>query len=83
MTVIDLSFVSGKSARTDVPAIVDANRNTSGTGCWLTIPITIVKEYSWIGSCSPLVASAGAIRLNNERGAKPFTQIVDLFASRC
>lgn len=37
------------------------NKSTNGTGCWPTIRIMTARASSWIGSCSPRAASAGAI----------------------
>lgn len=51
-----------KRKRIDAAEIADASRNTSGTGCWRTIRITIAKVSLWIGFCFPLVAFADAIQ---------------------
>lgn len=56
-----LLFFTARVIRIAAEAIVAVNKSTNGTGCWPTIRIMTARASSWIGSCSPRAASAGAI----------------------
>lgn len=58
-------LIPGKCKQIDALANVAVSKNTNGIGYWPTIPITIAKEFSWIGFCFLHAVCVAAIRYNH------------------